>query len=73
MNFAKLQPSVCLSRPKSAGFNADLTASDLMYLTSETGYDEQEVRDWFKAFTKECPKEKLTRKKVNDFELQGLF
>ena len=58
-------------RPKSAGFKADLTASDLLYLTSETGYDEQEVRDWFEAFTKECPKGKLTRKKVNYFEQES--
>ena len=59
----KLYPSK--PRPKSAGFKAELTSSDLLYLTSETGYDEQEVTEWFKAFTKECPKGKLTRKKVN--------
>ena len=51
-------------RPKSAGFKSDLNASDLLYLTSETGYGEKEVRDWFKVFCKECPKGKLTRKKV---------
>ena len=53
-------------RPKSAGFKADLTPADILYLTSETGYEEDEVRDWFKAFTKECPKGKLTRKKVKE-------
>ena len=49
---------------KSTGLNADLPASDLQYLTSETGYDEQEVKEWFKVFCKECPKRTLTRKKV---------
>ena len=51
-------------RPKSAGFKSELSLSDITYLTSETGYDEQEVRDWFSAFTKECPKGRLSKKKV---------
>ena len=58
----KLYPSK--PRPKSAGFKADLPSSDLQYLTSETGYGEQEVKEWFKVFCKECPKGILTRKKV---------
>ena len=51
-------------RPKSAGFKSELSLGDISYLTSETGYEEQEVRDWFKAFNKECPKGRLTKKKV---------
>ena len=52
-------------RPKSAGFKAELSSADISLLTSETGYDEKAVKEWFKAFTKECPNGRLSKKKVN--------
>ncbi|RWS10103.1 hypothetical protein B4U79_06630 [Dinothrombium tinctorium] len=43
-----------------------LSDEDLMFLTRNTRYSEQEVRDWYKGFQKDCPNGRLTKAKFLD-------
>lgn len=42
---------------------SDLSDTDVQFLTKNTRYTEQEIRDWYKGFQLDCPDGKLNKKK----------
>ncbi|XP_053212395.1 neuronal calcium sensor 2-like [Panonychus citri] len=48
-----------------------LTDDDIEYLTRNTHYSDQEIRDWYKGFQSDCPDGRLTKKKF--LEIYSMF
>jgi len=48
-----------------------LSDEDIAFLTKNTRYTEQEIRDWYKGFQQDCPDGRLTKKKF--LEIYSIF
>ena len=44
----------------------ELTEEDIKFLTTNTNYSEEEIRQWFREFIKDCPEGALTVEKVKE-------
>ena len=49
----------------------DISPDDVDFLTSNTRFTSEEIRNWYKAFLADCPDGKLTKKKF--VEIYKLF
>lgn len=49
----------------------DISADDIEFLTSNTRFTADEIKNWYKAFLADCPDGKLTKKKFS--EIYQLF